>query len=47
MNTEFVDMKKQYAPFATEPTPTKKIEYQYPETRAIVDLVMKADDLIH
>lgn len=47
MNTEFVDMKKQYAPFATEPAPTKKIEYQYPETRAIVDLVMKADDLIH
>lgn len=48
MRTEYGDLtNRQYAPIATEPAMTKKTEYQYAETRDIVNLVTEAEDLIH
>ncbi len=47
MKTNFNDLAtRQYAPIISEPALTKKMEYQYAETREIIKRVTGADDLV-
>ena len=50
MKMQFFDLLKQYAPMtadAVSPKTESKSDYQYKETRELVQLVNEAADLIH